>query len=66
MQRARINRAKALLKENALSLKEIAHVLGFSDASHLSAEFRRQVGYPPSEYRLRCESEQATEGAQAS
>jgi AraC family transcriptional regulator len=66
MQRARINRAKALLRENALSLKEIAHVLGFSDASHLSAEFRRQVGYPPSEYRARCETEMVEERAQAS
>jgi AraC family transcriptional regulator len=53
MQRARINRAKELLREDQLSLKEIAHVLGFSDASHLSAEFRRQVGFPPSEYRVR-------------
>jgi AraC family transcriptional regulator len=53
MQRARIGRAKALLEEGRYSLKEIAHTLGFSDASHLSAEFRRQVGYPPSAHRLR-------------
>ena len=66
MQRARINRAKALLRENSLSLKEIAHILGFSDASHLSAEFRRQVGYPPSEYRLRAEGEPTLDHAQAS
>jgi AraC family transcriptional regulator len=64
MQRARINRAKAMLKENDLSLKEIAHELGFSDASHLSAEFRRQVGLPPSEYRLRVGEREAM--AQAS
>jgi AraC family transcriptional regulator len=51
LQRARINRAKDLLGEDGLRLRDIAGLLGFADASHFAAEFRRQTGLSPSGYR---------------
>lgn len=47
----RLERARALLKNPALSLLEIAFSVGFANPSHLSLHFRRRFGCPPGTYR---------------
>jgi AraC family transcriptional regulator len=49
----RIERAKALLACDDLSLKGVADALGFAQASAFSTAFRRAVGERPSAYRAR-------------
>jgi len=43
----RVERAKALLCESALSIQEIAVETGFAHQSHLANQMRRQLGYSP-------------------
>jgi AraC family transcriptional regulator len=47
----RIDRAKTLLSETALSLTEIAYRLGFASQSHFTAVFRRLTSTTPESYR---------------
>ena len=47
----RMERAKALLKDSALTVTEIGLMLGFSETSSFTAAFRRLVGTTPSNYR---------------
>lgn len=47
LQRARIDRAKALLDDAAMPLAEVALAAGFFDQSHFTRVFRRYVGMPP-------------------
>lgn len=49
--RLRMNRALELLAENALSVKEISLVCGFSDEKYFSRAFKKKYGYPPSQLR---------------
>lgn len=49
----RIQRAKDMLDNSDLSVKEIAGRLGFSSAFHFSNQFRRTAGCPPSAWRAR-------------
>jgi AraC family transcriptional regulator len=49
----RLERAKALLAVEGISLKEISDEVGFANASHFAAEFRQRIGCTPSEYRAR-------------
>jgi len=49
--RQRIERAKALLKDSALSVMEVALRSGFADQSHFTTAFRRATNLRPSEYR---------------
>ena len=49
----RIDRAKTLLSETALSLAEIAYRLGFASQSHFTAVFRRLTSTTPEAYRKR-------------
>lgn len=53
LDRARELRARTLLPDRALSLSEIAWMLGFSDPSAFSRAFRRWAGGPPSQFRQR-------------
>lgn len=48
----RIIRAKSLLGEGRLPLKQIAYELGFANPSAFSAAFRRATGATPKAYRL--------------
>ncbi len=48
---ARIDRAKALLRERALSISEIALRTGFATPSHFSTTFRRMTNATPRAYR---------------
>ena len=43
----RIERAKQLLRDNKLIIKQIAYNCGFSSASAFSAAFRRATGFSP-------------------
>ena len=52
--RARIYRAKALLRETSAPVTGIAHALGFSTSQYFATVFRRYVGVAPSEYRDGC------------
>ncbi len=47
----RIDRAKTLLSETALTLAEIAYRLGFASQSHFTAVFRRLTSTTPEAYR---------------
>jgi len=47
----RINYAKRLLKEDKLSIKEIAASCGYSDQYYFSRVFKKNVGYSPTEYK---------------
>ena len=47
----RVEAARVLLKDDALSISEVALVLGFADQSHFTTTFRRIVGTTPSRFR---------------
>ena len=47
----RIERAKSLLAQRALSVTEIALDVGFSEASSFTAAFRKSTGETPTDYR---------------
>ncbi|AZG14168.1 AraC family transcriptional regulator [Cupriavidus pauculus] len=49
----RLAEAARLLRENGLSVAEVAWRSGFSHASHLSRHFRRRYGMSPGDYRSR-------------
>ena len=49
--RCRIDRAKQLLKHEQLAIADIATRVGFSDQSHLTHHFKRQVGVTPKVFR---------------
>jgi AraC family transcriptional activator of pyochelin receptor len=50
LRQERLNRARLLLEENRLSITEISHQLGYSDASHFVREFSRQYGTTPGRF----------------
>lgn len=47
----RMERAKALLIDTDMPVTEIAHLLGYSDSTHLTRAFSQHVGLPPSAFR---------------
>ena len=47
----RVERAKTILREDAISLIDIAFNCGFSSHAHFSNTFRQIVGVTPGEYR---------------
>lgn len=51
LRRKRIQHACQLVSTTEASLAEIAMTCGFSDQSHFSATFRRQIGLTPARYR---------------
>lgn len=48
----RIEQVKRFLKTTNLSIADIAAQVGFVDQSHLARHFKRQVGVPPSQFRI--------------
>jgi len=53
VQQQQLTKAKLLLEETALPLKEISFRLGFASPSDFSFAFRRAVGQTPSQFRRR-------------
>jgi AraC family transcriptional regulator len=51
--RLRVERAQQLIRDDAVSLGEVAERVGFADSSHMAAVFQRIAGRPPSEFRER-------------
>ena len=51
MTTARITAAKAMMRQTALPLAQIADLCGFSDQSHLTRVFKREEGLPPASWR---------------
>lgn len=49
--RQKIEKAKSLLLNTHLRIKEIAHCLGYKSTPHLSAQFRKVTGNTLSDYR---------------
>lgn len=47
----RLRRVRALLRNSALTVTEIAHRLGYNSPYHLSAEFKKHAGVSPSMWR---------------
>ena len=47
----RISKAKDLLDENRLSVKEIGITVGYPDPNYFSRIFKKNVGQTPSEYK---------------
>lgn len=47
----KINRAKILMTNTNISVKETAYRLGFSDEHYFSGIFRKKTGFSPTEYR---------------
>jgi AraC family transcriptional regulator len=50
---AKLERAKRLLMDDSLILKQVAHLSGFGCAATFAAAFRKDAGITPSEYRAR-------------
>ena len=47
----KIEKAKLLIIEDLLSLKEIAKSLGFDDYNYFSRSFKKRSGHPPTRYK---------------
>ncbi|MCG8668087.1 MAG: AraC family transcriptional regulator [Pseudomonadales bacterium] len=47
----KIEKAKQLLKDNAISIKEVAYELDYSDVSNFSAAFKKATEITPSQFR---------------
>ncbi len=47
----KLSQAAELLREGALSIKEISHLIGYSQVSAFTVAFTRQFGRPPASYR---------------
>ena len=48
---ARMTKARNMLRDRTLRIKEVAAAVGYADASHFTRDFRRQFGQPPSRSR---------------
>jgi transcriptional regulator GlxA family with amidase domain len=65
---ARLQKAQDLLANTSASIKEIAEILGFESAYHLSHQFKSRVGVSPRQWRgvavrhsSRCAQEHSSE-----
>ncbi|HLR37507.1 MAG TPA: AraC family transcriptional regulator, partial [Chitinophagaceae bacterium] len=47
----KIEKVKELLVYNELNLNEIAFKMGYSSTAHLSAQFKKVIGFSPSKFR---------------
>ncbi|MGX6978405.1 AraC family transcriptional regulator [Vagococcus elongatus] len=51
--KVRMNKAKELLENEEMSIKEVANLVGYQDAYHFSKLFKKYFNIPPSEYSKR-------------
>lgn len=54
----RIHRAKLLLEDHRMNIKDVGKAVGYEDSNYFSRVFRRGVGCTPSEYRMKIMREQ--------
>lgn len=47
----KLDKAKQLLKDSELTIKEISDQMGFSSEYYFSQSFKKQEGYPPKIFR---------------
>ena len=57
----RVNKARQLILDPRLSLKDIGAAVGYSDANYFTRVFKRLTGQTPSEYRIAA-AEKAVQG----
>jgi AraC-like DNA-binding protein len=50
---ARINKAKDLLNDINLTIKQVAYKVGFRDPDHFSRTFKKKTGITPTNWRLK-------------
>src|SRR5688572_19930729 len=50
----RMKRARHLLEQTSLPVKDVMPLVGYRDPSHFSKDFRRRYGVGPREYRSEC------------
>lgn len=62
IRKLRIEKALKLMEETDYSLSEIAYLTGFSDQSHFSRIFRKQLGQSPSMHKRTLKSKKNTKG----
>lgn len=53
LQRVRVERARVLLENTTLSVREVMRVVGCRDANHFARDYRRHYGMTPRESRTR-------------
>jgi AraC-like DNA-binding protein len=51
--RLRVEKARELLRDRSLSIKEIMALVGFNSKSNFAEQFKKRFRFPPSEYRRR-------------
>lgn len=51
IKRVRLFKAKSLLEQTFLTVKEVQNEVGYPDRSHFSREFTQLFAAPPSQYR---------------
>jgi len=49
----RLNKAKDLLSDSCLEIKQIGYETGFKDSSHFCRTFKKKTGVSPTDWRLR-------------
>jgi transcriptional regulator GlxA family with amidase domain len=63
LREARLDRARTLVENTSLSIKEIMARVGFNDPSHFSRDFSRRHGASPRKVRARARSPDVSETA---
>ena len=56
LREARLERARQLLEDSSLSIKEIMVRVGFNDPSHFTRDFSKRYGVSPRTFRARARS----------
>ena len=52
LSQARINKAKDLLRDRNLTIKQVAYKVGFRDPDHFSRTFKKKTGMTPTDWKL--------------
>ena len=59
-QRLRIEKAKILLKADALAISQVSHAVGYEDISYFGSLFKRTTGLTPNQFRKTAHSKNST------